>query len=173
LSLDLATRDRLRELDREKRELERPAKLEAKAGRAEARKAMVKRIGKRAAGQKEPREADLGYLAFLRRLPCIAGLMGAADCKGATQAAHLRFSDASKGRRNPGMQAKPHDRHATPLCAHHHLHDQHVRQEQAFWNGLGIDPGDLSRVLYFTYLQGEDGLAVLRRFTLTTKEPSS
>lgn len=158
-------RERKAQLEREIAEIMDPLNKEAAARRRAERRAMVARVGKRASGQRQPRERDAGYLAFLRRLPCIAGVMGATDCSGATQAAHLRFSDAARGRLNPGMASKSHDRHATPLCEHHHLRDQHVRQEQAFWNDLGIDPGDLSAALYAAYQAGEDGQAVLRRFT--------
>ena len=146
------------------RELLDPIKEAQRIKAAKLKRERNRAAGKRAPEQRQPRELDAGYLAFLRRLPCVAGVMGHGDCQGATQAAHLRFSDASRDRRNPGLGNKPHDRHATPLCAHHHLRDQHARQEQAFWNGLGVDPGDLSAALYAAYQAGEDGLAVLRRF---------
>lgn len=151
----------VRELLKPEREARKIAQAKARAQRERQRE---QRVTQERVKPKGGRERDPGYLAFLRRLPCIAGVMGSSECQGATQAAHLRFSDAKAGRTNPGMGAKPHDRHATPLCAHHHLRDQHVRQEQAFWNDLGIDPGDLSAALYAAYLAGEDGLAVLRRF---------
>ena len=120
-----------------------------------------------APGQRQPRERDPGFLAFLRRLPCIAWVRGLHGCQGATQAAHIRFSDAAKGRRNPGMQSKPSDRFATPLCAAHHLHDQHLRKEQAFWAEVGVDPGDLAAALHAAYLAGDDGVAVLHQFIPT------
>lgn len=164
IRLDAEKRARLAAARAEISEIMDPVKaVERKERRAREREAR-KRVGKRADGQRQPRELDPGYLQFLRRLPCFAGVMGHGDCSGATQAAHLRFSDAAHGRRNPGMQSKSHDRFATPLCEHHHLRDQHARQEQAFWNDLGVDPGDLSAALYAAYLAGEDGSAVMRRF---------
>lgn len=168
LALDKEQRDRRAALKAELRRLEDPG-LEAKKikrakARAQRERQREQRVTQERVKPKGGRERDPGYLAFLRRLPCVAGVMGLPDCQGATQAAHLRFSDAKAGRTNPGMQAKPHDRHATPLCAHHHLRDQHARQEQAFWHDLEVDPGDLSTALYAAYLAGEDGLAVLRRF---------
>jgi len=141
-----------------------PLDKEAKARRRAERRAMVARIGKRRAGQRQPRERDPGFLAWLRRLPCIAGVMGRTDCEGAVQAAHVRFSAHGKGR-NPGLGSKNHDRHANPLCAFHHLQDQHTRSEIAFWADLGVDAYDLSAALYAAYQAGEDGLAVLRRFS--------
>ncbi len=165
IRLDAEKRARLAAARAEISEIMDPVKaVERKERRAREREAR-QRVGKRAPGQRQPRELDAGYLAFLRRLPCFAEVMGLAGCSGATQAAHLRFSDAAHGRRNPGLQNKSHDRFATPLCEHHHLRDQHVRQEQAFWNDLGMDPGDLSAALYEAYLAGEDGISVMRRFT--------
>lgn len=155
------------------KELERPEREAAKIARAKNRRKREQAIDRSRPEQRQPRERAPGYLAFLRRLPCIAAVMGRTDCEGGTQAAHLRFSDVAGGRRNPGMGAKPHDRHATPLCALHHLRDQHARQEQAFWNDLGVDPGDLSAALYAAYQAGEDGLAVLRRLSPRLAPPPS
>lgn len=154
------------------KELLDPVREAARIKAAKLRKERARAVGSTFAGQRQPRELDAGYLAFLRRLPCIVGLIEG-GCEGATQAAHLRFSDAKQGRRNPGMGSKPHDRHANPLCEGHHLRDQHARQEQALWNRIGIDPGDLSAALYAAYLAGEDGLAVLRRFTPSGAEIQS
>lgn len=106
------------------------------------------------------RELDKGYLAWLRRLPCVACAVKGGYC-GPTQAAHLRFSDAARGRINPGMGNKPSDRYATPLGAGHHLNDQHGREERAFWADLGIDPGQLADDLYAAFGGGADGVAVV------------
>jgi hypothetical protein len=111
------------------------------------------------------RVREPGFLAYLRRLPCVAGLVGGC-CEGPVEAAHIRFSDAAAGRINSGMQCKPSDRWATPLCRHHHQHDQHTRSERAFWEGLGIEPGALSTALYEAYQAGADGLAVLQAFAI-------
>lgn len=113
---------------------------------------------------KPSRERDHGYLAFLRRLPCVACCAEGVPSGAPIEAAHIRFSDASLGRINPGMQAKPSDRWATPLCHHHHQHDQHKRNERVFWDRLGIEPGALSTALYAAYLAGRDGFAVIRQF---------
>lgn len=169
LRLDKDRREAIARAKAEIAEIMDPIKSAQRKERRQRDREMRQRVGKRAPGQRQPRERDPGYLAFLRRLPCIAAVMGHAGCEGAIQAAHLRFSDAKGGRRNPGMSSKPHDRHATPLCAHHHLRDQHTRQEQAFWNDLGVDPGDLSAALYAAYQAGDDGSAVLRRFSPVTR----
>lgn len=146
------------------RELEAPEKAERKARAKDSRREMKARVGKRAPGQRQERELDVGFLAFIRRLPCIAGVMlGAGNCEGAVQAAHIRFSEHGKGF-NPGMGRKNHDRCTTPLCRHHHHDDQHKGNEQAFWNRLGVDAYDFAAALYAAYLAGADGLAVIRRF---------
>lgn len=159
-----ADRDELSELLAKAREIKARQNAPIKARLKAEKKARDKAIDRARKEQRQPRERDPGYLAFLRRLPCIAGLLGDGDCEGATQAAHLRFSDHKQGRTNPGLQSKPSDRHATPLCAGHHLRDQHAGEERAFWNRLGIDPGDLSNALYAAYLNDGDGSKVLQRF---------
>lgn len=120
--------------------------------------------------ERRSRERDPGFLAYLRRLPCVAGMMEA-GCIGPIEAAHIRFSDAHLGRTNPGMQAKPADRWATPLCHQHHQHDQHAGSERAFWERLGIEPGALSIALFEAYQAGRDGLGVLREFTAKDPPP--
>jgi hypothetical protein len=115
------------------------------------------------ANPRQPRERDPGFLAFLRRLPCVAGMVEG-GCSGPVEAAHLRFSDASVGRVNPGMGRKPSDKWATSLCRGHHQHDQHMKAERAFWERLGIDPNALSQALYAAYREGRSGEAVLRQF---------
>lgn len=146
------------------KELERPEREAAKIARAQGRRKREAAIDRKRPEQRQPRERDPGFLAFLRRLPCAAGLMGRPGCSGPVQAAHVRYSAAGKGR-NPGMGSKNHDRHANPLCEAHHLHDQHTRSEVAFWADLGVDAYDLSAALYAAYQAGEDGSAVLRRFS--------
>jgi len=164
IRLAAAARRRAQALKAELRKIERPAKEAARKERQVARKDRTKRIGKTAAGQRQERERDSGYLAWLRRLPCVACMVVGGHC-GPTEAAHLRYSDAKRGRINPGMGRKPSDRFATPLGHGHHQHDQHKRQEAAFWAGLGIEPGDLTEALYAAYQAGGDGLAVLKQFT--------
>lgn len=113
------------------------------------------------------RERDPGFLAYLRRLPCAACLIEGGNC-GPTEAAHLRFSDASRQRVNPGLSVKPSDRYATPLGAGHHRGDQHMRRERDFWQRLGVEPGALAADLYAAYLAGADGLPVMLQHTRRT-----
>lgn len=167
MTLTADQRRRKAELEREIAEIMGPPNAAAKARRKAARAAMLKRVGKRAPGQRQPRERDPGFLAYLRRLPCVAGMIEG-GCEGPTQAAHIRYSEAGKGR-NPGMAAKNHDRCATPLCERHHIRDQHAGAERAFWQRLGVDPFDLAAALHAAYLAGQDGRDVLAKFTRTIR----
>lgn len=93
---------------------------------------------------REPRERDEAYLRFLRSQPCCVP-----GCHRPSEAAHLRFTCGGKA--NPGMQMKPHDRHAVPLCGWHHREApdaQHKGNEQEFWARLGLDPLAIAARLY-------------------------
>lgn len=166
IRLPAEERAKLRQLDADKRALLRPVKnAERQQRRADrqAREPRQQRIVHDTGKQTRGRVLDKGYLSWLRRLPCIAGLV-ASGCDGPVEAAHLRYADAQRGRPNPGLSTKPSDRFATPLCAHHHRGDQHTRSERAFWADLHIEPGDLTAELYAAYQAGADGLPVLLRF---------
>jgi hypothetical protein len=119
--------------------------------------------------QKDLGKADRGrfrdntYLAWVRRLPCVAGLVQG-GCSGPVEAAHLRFSDVNAGRINPGMGRKSGDDWTTPLCNGHHQHDQHLKNERAFWSGLDIDVNALCRALFAAYRSNQDGAAAVSTF---------
>lgn len=166
---DQDRREALRQAKATVRELERPEREARKIVQAKARREREKAIDRSRPEQRNPRERDPGFLAFLRRQPCIAGLI-VGGCEGPMHAAHIRYTRHGQGR-NPGMGSKNHDRHATGLCEHHHLHDQHQRSEVAFWADLGVDAYDLAAALYAAYLAGDDGSAVMRRF-IPSKEPA-
>lgn len=161
-NMDAAERRQLADLKALVKAMESPDKAIRAAARKQASRDRQKAIGKPAKGQREPPQRDKGYLAWLRRLACVAGAVQR-GCIGPTEAAHLRFSDAGRGR-NSGMQRKPDDKWATPLCRWHHQNDQHAGSEQAFWARLGIDPGDLCEALYAAYQAGRDGSAVIAAF---------
>lgn len=126
-------------LSAEERAILSEAKRIQRQARKESARARPKAIQPAAAakGQREVRQTDPGFLAYLRRQPCEA--RGFGPCSGPIEAAHVRYSDAAAGAINPGMQRKNHDRHANPLCRGHHQRDQHRRSERAFWEGLGKD----------------------------------
>lgn len=80
-------------------------------------------------------DADLKFLSLVRLLPCL--------CCGLepSEAAHVRFASAAFGKAS-GLQKKPADRWALPLCAGCHRLNrdaQHNGNEREFWDRLGID----------------------------------
>lgn len=102
---------------------------------------------------KDKRQLDKPFLAFVRRQPCAAAHLG--GCSGPIEAAHVRYSCAAAGVRNPGLQARNHDKHANPLCHHHHQSDQHKRRERDFWAAVGSDAYDHAARLYARFLAGD------------------
>ena len=117
--------------------------------------------------QREPRERDAKFLAWLHDLPCVACACALAGGRalpsrpGPIQAAHLRYSIPT--RPNPGMQRRPSDRYATPLCMTHHA-EQHAGSERDFWRNLGVDPFALCDSLHAAFAAGAPGAAVIKRF---------
>lgn len=91
------------------------------------------------------RERDTGYLAFLRRRPCLS-------CKAPapSDAAHLRMASPERGKLPTGMQVKPSDRFAVPLCRSCHT-IQHSGSEARFWSERGTDPFIAADRLFAAY----------------------
>ena len=83
---------------------------------------------------------DAAHLRRLRLLPCCR----CANDQG-SDAAHIRFSSAAHGHKNPGVGQKPGDDHALPLCRQCHMR-QHEIGEAAFWKDC--DPIGWARALY-------------------------
>jgi len=80
-------------------------------------------------------DADRNYLILVRSLPCLSCGMEPSE------AAHVRFASAAFGKAS-GLQKKPEDKWALPLCADCHRLNrdaQHKGNERAFWERLGID----------------------------------
>ena len=126
----------------------RKAKATLAAHRKAIKKARPAKVIPTAEGQRQPRKRDNAYLQWIRRQPCAAARLG--GCDGPVQAAHLRYSDAARGRVNPGLQQKPSDLLTTPLCAAHHAM-QHAGAERLFWAVVGIDPALLCDQLRHAY----------------------
>lgn len=121
-----------------------------KKEQARERKTKLKAERKARGTADRGRERDNGYLAYLRRQPCEARVLG--GCSGPIDPAHIRYNDGP-GRLNPGGGRKNHDRHCNPLCHHHHQHDQHKRNERAFWAAAGLD-AYASAAQYYAEYQG-------------------
>jgi len=93
--------------------------------------------------QRQPREEDPAYLAYVRTLPCTV-------CRrpGPSDPAHLRTAARQHGKPPTGMGEKPSDCWVLPLCRTHH-DDQHRNNELAWWTRQGIpDPFALAIALY-------------------------
>ena len=87
--------------------------------------------------QRQPRQRDEAYLAFIRSFPCaICG-------KTPVEAAHLRVGSINDGKSYTGMAEKSSDKWALPLCAFHHR-QQHTMNEREFWASHGLNPFALS-----------------------------
>lgn len=105
-------------------------------------------------------ERSFDHLALVRLLPCL--YCGVEPCG---EAAHVRMASAAFGK-SSGLQKKPDDCWALPLCASDHRnakHAQHNRNEQEFWDSLGINPvraasdlwdarGDLVRMISIVHV---------------------
>lgn len=102
--------------------------------------------------QREPRRLDPGFLAFLRKRGC--AFCGARPA----EAAHIRMGNITFGKPDTGMQERPDDRWAIPLCAWCHRegpYAQHKIGEERFWRMVGANPFILAGALYQEY--GGDG----------------
>ena len=84
--------------------------------------------------QREPRQHDKRHLDFVRSQPCCI-------CGEDTtvEAAHIRTGSIPHGKRSTGMQEKPSDKWAVPLCKVHH-DQQHSMNEMKFWAMHRKDP---------------------------------
>lgn len=102
------------------------------------------------------RQKNDRHLDFLRSLSCCVCLDNTS-----TEAAHIRYTEPKVGRINPGMQQKPHDWFAVPLCGDCHR-EQHGGSEKAFWNGTPIDPNMLALALYAISGDHEAGERIVR-----------
>jgi hypothetical protein len=98
---------------------------------------LLKRAGVPTRSRISPEERNPDYLALVRQCPCLS--CGLDPCG---EAAHVRFASAAFGKAS-GMQKKPEDRWALPVCGWDHRivkTAQHQRNEEQFWADLGINP---------------------------------
>jgi len=93
--------------------------------------------------QRQPREEDQAYLAYVRTLPCTV-------CRrhGPSDPAHLRTGARPYNKPPTGMGEKPSDCWVLPLCRACH-DDQHRNNELAWWARKGFpDPFAIAAALY-------------------------
>lgn len=93
------------------------------------------------------RVIDPLHKAMIAQLFCVATAIRFGILDQRVQVAHLRYSSARHGARNPGLQRKPDDRWCLPLAPHEHRL-QHSKGEAVYWAELGIDPHTLASQLW-------------------------
>jgi hypothetical protein len=114
------------------------ATLDMAKGRAQPKAKIAHRRGQPSApGQRDPRQLMKAHKGFVATLPCLATWIRTGNPVYGVQVAHQRFSLATAGVRNPGLQRKSHDVRCLPLSpAEHAL--QHRGDELAYWAELGL-----------------------------------
>lgn len=119
--------------------------------------------------QRRPRLLDAGFLAFVRTKPCANP-----SCRHVpAEAAHIRMGNIDIGKPSTGMQEKPDDRWAVPLCAWCHReapNAQHKMNEGKFWKAVGVDPFQLAAKLYEEY-GGTGGVIKIKRTKTKPRRP--
>lgn len=117
-------------------------------------KVPVRPIGLKGESRK-PRKESRGYLAFIRRLPCLK-----CHTIHRIHAAHVRYHSFVHGKPITGIGRKPHDYWTVPLCEAHHVMGadaQHNRGEREWWSEQGIDPLIIAPLLFLHFsLDDED-----------------
>lgn len=96
--------------------------------------------------QRTPRVECPAFLAFVRRHRCLT-----CDAPPRSEAAHIRSACLERGKPSTGMQQKPDDRWAVPLCGKCHRtgrQSQEALGEAAFWPMHRIDPFAVAAKLY-------------------------
>ncbi|WP_150523995.1 hypothetical protein [Roseibium sediminis] len=91
--------------------------------------------------KKQARITDEAHLAYIRKLPSLVS--GAYGC----EACHVRYGDPKHRKRRTPMGRKPDDAWTVPMTPEEHRL-QHGGNEQAFWQGVGIDPLEVATQLY-------------------------
>ena len=130
--------------DADQRKVIQQAKLIQRTARQQATKARPK-----SPKADRGRERDNGYLAFLRRQPCVT-----CGAHAPNDAAHIRMACREIGKPSTGMQVKPSDQYAVSLCRTCHT-TQHSGAESRFWQERGIDPFVTAATLYQRYQKGQ------------------
>lgn len=90
---------------------------------------------------KNPRIRDEKSLIILRECDCIICGTYPSD------AAHIRYGDITRGKFHTGMQERPSDKWALPLCRKCHT-KQHSMNERKFWQQHNINPLDVCEAIF-------------------------
>ncbi len=145
------------------RDYNREKNRQAKAKQREREKS----VGKRTAGQRQPRERDREYLHWLHYTPCIAGLIEG-GCQGNIQAAHQKHI----GQQAAALGKRPHDRHSCALCEWHHTRAPNACDpaQRKFWDRLGVDVTAFCADLYQAFQEGTDGADVVIHYARSARK---
>ncbi len=103
---------------------------------------------------RHPRRKSEKHLAWLRTLPSLV------RGEGPVEAAHIRYADFQRGKRQTGMGEKPDDMWAVPLAASAHR-QQHSTSERRFWEAHGIDPILIAAFLWLHSGDNEAGRTII------------
>lgn len=127
--------------------------------------------------QREPREVEAPYKAWIAKQPCIACMVMGVVKKG-VHVAHVRLTDAEAGWRGAGMQEKPHDRRSVPLCPGHHQHlpdSQHRHGDERSWwcDVQRVDVFALCADLAAAFDKGADGFAIIARHAAAARRKAN
>ena len=104
---------------------------------------------------KQPRQHDDAHRKFIASLPCII-----CGDDTSTEAAHIRFADATVDKRATGMGEKADDAFTLPLCGECHR-NQHGMGERGFWALRVGDPIRIALALYRVSGDHEAGMRII------------
>jgi hypothetical protein len=110
--------------------------------------------------ERRPRLRDNGYLAFIRRLPCLATARRDGAVAFGCDAAHVRSSYPEPGWPHTGRGEKPDDVRTVPLTRAAH-EEQHGQNERAWWSAMNLYPPAVCARLRHAYEAGEDGTSAI------------
>ena len=138
------------------------ARIRKERKAARPRKVAPLRTDKPASALRErrPRQKDKAYLAFIRRLPCLATARRLGVLQFGCDAAHVRSSYPELGWPHTGRGEKPDDARTVPLTRAEH-EAQHGMAERDYWAALNLYPPAVCARLRQAYEAGEDGAAVV------------
>jgi len=146
--------------------VERARQIKARQ-RKEAKKARPRQVrpersdkAEGALRERRPRVRDNAYLAWIRRLPCLATARSLCLMVYGCDAAHIRTGYPEAGWSYTGKAQKPDDVRAAPLTRASHT-IQHSMSEAKFWTDLNLYPPAVCERLRAAYEAGEDGAVVI------------
>jgi len=116
--------------------------------------------GATAPAQDASEVSGVAYLSLVRSCPCLCCGMEPSE------AAHVRMASAAHGKAS-GLQKKPHDKWALPLCAGCHRNEKHAQHNQGeanFWCAIDISPLNVCEALWAK----RDDLVAMRAVIFST-----